>query len=116
MAADDWFAELNVPAGISHPEGLYNSWYQFWYNTEHDAGNWVAPVITPSISTYASFVSCNIQEASIHFVFGVCELTVCCAGTAEECGCGTVLFTSCPWLLEGEAHDRSSSLEISSEC
>ena len=32
--------------------GLANSWFQFWFNTEHDGGNFVAPAITPSMSTY----------------------------------------------------------------
>ena len=32
---DDWFAELSLPAGVTNRGELYNSWFQFWYNTEH---------------------------------------------------------------------------------
>ena len=49
---DGWFAELSLPAGVTNRAGLYNSWFQFWYNTEHDAGNWTHPMITPSMNTY----------------------------------------------------------------
>ena len=72
---DGWLAELSVPSAPPPPplstmslspalskekekesdksaSGVYNSWFQFWFNTEHDAGHWIAPVITPSKSTY----------------------------------------------------------------
>jgi hypothetical protein len=75
---DGWLAELSVPSSPPPPSlhtatslaegdsgdmgtgknvardgrfGVYNSWFQFWFNTEHDAGYWIAPVITPSKST-----------------------------------------------------------------
>lgn len=66
-----WLAELSPFGGDAVlSRGLVNSWFRFWFNTEHDgnavrahvtyhritlrntitAGNWVAPIITPSMS------------------------------------------------------------------
>merc|ERR1712137_668266 len=54
---DDWLAEAKPPETITADPAArrqyYLSWYQFWFNTEHDGGNWVRPAICPSMSLYA---------------------------------------------------------------
>jgi len=54
---DDWLAEANPPETVAADpvasRQYYLSWYQFWFNTEHDGGNWVRPALCPSMSYYA---------------------------------------------------------------
>lgn len=55
---DGWLRELRpLPAtAAASPTVLrqyWGSWFRFWFNTEHDAGNWLRPVVTPSMSGYA---------------------------------------------------------------
>jgi hypothetical protein len=50
-----WLAEAPVPASVTDPRirrMAYNSWFQFWYNTQHAEGLWKSAIITPSRSSY----------------------------------------------------------------
>jgi hypothetical protein len=51
-----WLAEVAPPPTATRTAALvrmyYQSWFSFWYNTEHALDHWGSPVITPSKSTY----------------------------------------------------------------
>eukprot|EP00056_Hartaetosiga_gracilis_P003715 m.66463 g.66463 ORF g.66463 m.66463 type:complete len:663 (-) comp11554_c0_seq1:195-2183(-) len=54
-AVQAWLDEAApLPTSTSHASTVtyYTAWYQFWFNTEREGGNWIKPVITPSMSHY----------------------------------------------------------------
>lgn len=53
-AVNSWLAQVEKPQlkDVHAVKMYYNSWYQFWYNTEHAEGLWSRPIITPSKSSY----------------------------------------------------------------
>ena len=54
-AIDAWLADLTIPPSFARgpiTKMYYQSWFNFWYNTEHPEGFWPSSVITPSKSTY----------------------------------------------------------------
>lgn len=65
----------------------YRSWFQYWYNTEHDAGNWVAPIVCPARGYYGGAIW--LWDTGFH-VHGL--LTGGPLGLAKAIGQLTVLF------------------------
>ena len=53
---NEWLAEVAPPPASLQTDDIirmyYNSWFNFWYNTEHAEGFWIDNVITPSKTTY----------------------------------------------------------------
>eukprot|EP00055_Hartaetosiga_balthica_P012204 m.58572 g.58572 ORF g.58572 m.58572 type:complete len:657 (+) comp7870_c0_seq1:95-2065(+) len=54
-AVQSWLDEAAIlPSNVPKSTLItyYTAWFQFWFNTERAGGNWIKPIITPSMSHY----------------------------------------------------------------